>query len=136
MIFPSVAIAHILSCQHDDMIKSYDCMRIVRQWRNLSHPSFPKKTMDAMSEAIDNAAVVCYGVSAACEQKILQCSAHEMHLVTPRTLNHILSVVCTDKESANCRLECQYAHQTGVDMIPMMCVIGLGCHISVDALKL
>ena len=89
-----------------------------------------------MSEAIDNAAVVCYGVSAACERPNLQCSVHELHLVTPRTPNQICSVVCTDKESSNCRLECQYAHQTGVDMIPMMYVFGLGCHLCVDALKL
>ena len=46
--------------------------------------------MDAMSDAVDGAAAVCFGVSAAY------------------------------KESSNCRLEAQYAHQTGVDMIPMM----------------
>ena len=43
-----------------------------------------------MSDAVDGAAAVCFGVSAAY------------------------------KESSNCRLEAQYAHQTGVDMIPMM----------------
>eukprot|EP01043_Picozoa_sp_COSAG02_P059852 COSAG02_NODE_7703_length_2884_cov_6.940754_2_plen_99_part_00 len=98
--------------------------------------------MDAMSDAIDNAAVVCYGVSAACEQRpsvsvvILFCSALLLH-------TYSRSFASTDKDSANCRLEAQvhdipaelihlielfelihgitqYAHQTGTEMIPMM----------------
>ena len=44
----------------------------------------------AMSEAVDLSAAMCFGVSAAY------------------------------KESSNCRLEAQYGHQTGCDMIPMM----------------
>ena len=47
-------------------------------------------TMDAMSLAIDEAAVMLYGVSLAY------------------------------KESGNCRLEANYAHQQAVDMIPLM----------------
>ena len=46
--------------------------------------------MDAMSDAIEGAAVMLYGVSLAY------------------------------KESANCRLEANYAHQQELDMIPLM----------------
>ena len=37
-----------------------------------------------------------------------------------RLVHSPLLFACADKESSNCRLEAQYAHQTGVDMIPMM----------------
>jgi hypothetical protein len=47
-------------------------------------------TMDAMSEAVDAAEVMLFGVSK------------------------------EYKESGNCRLEAQYAHQKGVDMIPLV----------------
>ena len=47
-------------------------------------------TIDAMSDAIDNAAVIVFCV----------------------TLKY--------KESANCRLEAQYGHQLGVPMVPLM----------------
>ena len=47
-------------------------------------------TMDAMSDAIEGADVMLYGVSLAY------------------------------KESANCRLEANYAHQQELDMIPLM----------------
>ena len=47
-------------------------------------------TMDAMSDAIEGADVMLYGVS----------------------LQY--------KESANCRLEANYAHQQELDMIPLM----------------
>ena len=47
-------------------------------------------TMDAMSDAVDEAEVMLYGVS------------------------------LVYKESGNCRLESNYAHQQGVDMIPLM----------------
>ena len=46
--------------------------------------------MDAMSDAIEGADVMLYGVSLAY------------------------------KESANCRLEANYAHQQELDMIPLM----------------
>ena len=46
--------------------------------------------MDAMSDAVEGAEVVLYGVSRGY------------------------------KESANCRLEANYAHQQDVDMIPLM----------------
>ena len=35
----------------------------------------------------------------------------------PETLSEVVSA---DKESANCKLECLYAHSAGVEMIPMM----------------
>ena len=47
-------------------------------------------TVEAMSEAVEGAAVVCYGISQAY------------------------------KESTNCRLEAQYAFQQQVDMVPLM----------------
>ena len=47
--------------------------------------------MEAMSGAVDSAAAVLYGVS-------------ERY-----------------KESANCRLEANYAHQQEVEMIPLVC---------------
>jgi len=53
-------------------------------------------TMDAMSEGVDGAEVVLFGVSLAY------------------------------KESGNCRLEANYAHQQQVDMIPLMMEKGYG----------
>ena len=47
-------------------------------------------TVEAMSEAVEEAAVMCYGISEAY------------------------------KESANCRLEAQYAYQQQTDMVPLM----------------
>ena len=47
-------------------------------------------TVEAMADAVDNSAVVCYGISKAY------------------------------KESANCRLEAQYAFQQKKDMVPLM----------------
>ena len=47
-------------------------------------------TVEVMSEAVEDAAVMCYGISQAY------------------------------KESTNCRLEAQYAFQQEVDMIPLM----------------
>eukprot|EP01048_Picozoa_sp_COSAG05_P027902 COSAG05_NODE_8372_length_709_cov_1.291803_2_plen_108_part_00 len=47
-------------------------------------------TVEAMSAAVEKAAVICYGISQAY------------------------------KESANCRLEAQYAYQQKKDMIPLM----------------
>ena len=47
-------------------------------------------TVEAMSEAVEDAAVVCYGISQAY------------------------------KESTNCRMEAQYAHQQEKDMVPLM----------------
>lgn len=97
--------------------------------------------MDAMSDAIDNAAVVCYGVSAACERLCSDCSILLCWILLLHTDSR--SFASTDKDSANCRLEAQvhdipvelihliesfelthgitqYAHQTGTEMIPMM----------------
>merc|ERR1712028_65228 len=47
-------------------------------------------TVEAMSAAVEECAVMCYGISQAY------------------------------KESANCRLEAQYAHQQEKDMVPLM----------------
>jgi hypothetical protein len=47
-------------------------------------------TVEAMADAVEGAAVMCYGVSRAY------------------------------KESANCRMEAQYAHQQKKDMVPLM----------------
>jgi hypothetical protein len=47
-------------------------------------------TVDAMADAVDQSSFVCYGVSR------------------------------EYKESANCKLEALYAHQAGVNMVPMM----------------
>ena len=59
-------------------------------------------TIDAMSDAVDNAAVFLYGCSLAY------------------------------KESANCRLEANYAHQQQVEMIPLLMTEGYkptgACH--------
>ena len=55
-----------------------------------SSHSMKGSTVDAMSEAVDNAEVMLFCVSLAY------------------------------KESANCRLECQYGHQQEVSMIPLM----------------
>jgi len=51
-------------------------------------------TVEAMADAVEDAAVVCYGVSKAY------------------------------KESTNCRMEAQYAFQQQKDMIPLMLVEG------------
>ena len=37
-----------------------------------------------------------------------------------------LSLPMTDKESANCRMEANYAHQQELDMIPLMMTEGFG----------
>ena len=51
-------------------------------------------TVEAMADAVEGAAVMCYGISQAY------------------------------KESANCRMEAQYAHQQQKDMVPLMMVDG------------
>eukprot|EP01043_Picozoa_sp_COSAG02_P052531 COSAG02_NODE_5674_length_4138_cov_472.361228_2_plen_116_part_00 len=60
-------------------------------------------TVDAMSDAIDNAAVMLYGVSLACECIKYHCSA--VLAQHSSTLTHCDMSGCADKESANCRLE-------------------------------
>ena len=72
-------------------------------------------TVDAMSDAIDNADAMLYAVSeqvntAACQRLVsLGCVAHTDGVV-----------VFQYKESGNCRLEANYAHQQDVDMIPLL----------------
>lgn len=56
-----------------------------------------------MSDAIDNAAVMLYGVSLACECIKYHCSA--VLAQHSSTLTHCDMSGCADKESANCRLE-------------------------------
>ena len=58
------------------------------QWLDLD--SMKGSTIDSMSNAVDEAAIVLYGVS-------------QLY-----------------KESANCRLEANYAHQQQVDLVPLM----------------
>eukprot|EP01052_Picozoa_sp_SAG31_P008862 SAG31_NODE_454_length_15434_cov_39.578285_5_plen_360_part_00 len=70
-------------------------------------------TLDAMSEAVEGSDVMLYGVSKKCEW-------HAMQLDHALTLTALFSACCADKESVNCRLECQYGHQQKKDMIPLM----------------
>jgi hypothetical protein len=105
--------------------------------------------VDAMSDAIEGADVMLYGVSVACKSFALVC-----HLSKSPQINSGLCVYfATDKESANvsalsnlrasdnlpvcclpcicsnavavpcisqCRMEANYAHQQELDMIPLM----------------
>ena len=66
--------------------------------------------MDAMSDAVEGAEVMLYGVSNECEHRAQVLSL--LHHSDQKSLG-------SDKESANCRLEANYAHQQDVDMIPL-----------------
>ena len=69
-----------------------------RVWFDLDY--MKGSTLDAMSEAVEGAIVMLYGVSKKCTQ-------HSAQLHCALTLTRIFLVCCTDKESVNCRLECQ-----------------------------
>lgn len=63
-----------------------------------------------MSEAVDDADVLLYGVSLACENAPTYCRL----ALRSNVAVHVDE--CTDKESGNCRLEASYAHQQEVDV--------------------
>jgi hypothetical protein len=82
-------------------------------------------TMDAMAEAIDGAAVMLYAVPfntghfISCHfPRITVAPRGKMAYFTGRGAH--LQVSLAYKESSNCRLEANYAHQQEVDMIPLM----------------
>lgn len=78
------------------------------------------KLTDAMSEAIDNAAVMLCGVS----QRYKESANVSLMSCVPCTAiifdNHATHVVICAPSSCQCRLEANYAHQTKLDMIPLM----------------
>ena len=74
--------------------------------------------MDAMSEAVDNAAVLCYGVSAACERYSTDSVYVESCSVLTLQAHMIGHLMHTDKESANCRLEAQVREVCGAHTPP------------------
>ena len=104
-----VAVWHGLTCTNDGR----DVQRIMQRvndemikrgyltWFDLVN--MKGSTVDAMSDAIDNAAVMLYGVSLACECITYHCSA--VLVQQSSTLTHCDMSRCADKESANCRLE-------------------------------
>ena len=66
--------------------------------------------MDAMSDAIEGAEVLLYGVSLKYKESASEAATTHHGLTVP------LSCVCR----ADCRLEANYAHQQELDMIPLM----------------
>ncbi len=66
--------------------------------------------MDAMSDAIEGAEVLLYGVSLKYKESASEAATTSHGLTVP------LSCVCW----TDCRLEANYAHQQELDMIPLM----------------
>ena len=76
-----------------------------------------------ISDAIEGADVMLYAVSLSCECVAIceQCVSMFQDVVSLDVIwpGKSLRVCMTDKESANCRLEANYAHQQELDMIPL-----------------
>ena len=89
-------------------------------------------TVDSMSDAVENSAVCHILLESILEDalwfvKVWSAQCLNWPIVTrahaPRQV--ILSCLSLKyKESANCRLEVQYSHQRGVDLIPLMMEVG------------
>jgi len=76
---------------HQDVIKRLNTALKARSYNVwIDIEKMQGSTVEAMSAAVEDAAVICYGISHAY------------------------------KESANCRLEAQYAYQQQKDMVPLM----------------
>jgi hypothetical protein len=76
---------------HQDVIKRVHASLVRRGYTTwIDVEKMQGSTVEAMAGAVEGAAVMCYGISRAY------------------------------KESANCRLEAQYAHQREKDMVPLM----------------
>ena len=75
--------------------------------------------MDAMSEAIEGADVMLYGVSRAYKE-----SANVRRQAVLIFMRHLSYMACSPCVSTTmngqCRLEANYAHQQELDMIPLM----------------
>ena len=78
-------------------------------------------TMDAMSDAIEGAAVMLYGISKAYKESVNVStqSPYSTRVVLPYRLT-LASHVCENETAFQCRLEANYAHQQELDMIPLM----------------
>eukprot|EP01046_Picozoa_sp_COSAG06_P058197 COSAG06_NODE_11603_length_1486_cov_4.829128_3_plen_110_part_00 len=79
--------------------------------------------MDAMSDAIEGADVMLYGVSLAYKESAnvsglsnLRVSSSLSGSSSPRTHSNTVAVACV----LQCRMEANYAHQQELDMIPLM----------------
>ena len=65
-----------------------------------------------MSDAIDNAEVMLFGVSLACESLVMRLHFYlPPPILSEQPLNAECMCLSADKESGNCRLEANYAHQ-------------------------
>jgi hypothetical protein len=82
--------------------------------------SMKGSTIDAMSDAVDHAAVMLYGVSKRCLLPSPHCCAHSCAHCRAHSCANCTLLCARYKESANCRLEANYAHQRQVDMVPLM----------------
>ena len=75
--------------------------------------------MDAMSDAIEGADVMLYGVSLQYKESANVRGQTVLHLVW-----HLSNMVCSLQNcidvNIQCRLEANYAHQQELDMIPLM----------------
>eukprot|EP01047_Picozoa_sp_COSAG01_P005801 COSAG01_NODE_202_length_22130_cov_167.927239_21_plen_2422_part_01 len=91
---PVTAIEHLMlsyNWDHQDIIKRIHTSLVRRGYTTwIDVEKMQGSTVEAMADAVEGAAVMCYGVSRAY------------------------------KESANCRLEAQYAYQREKDMVPLM----------------
>eukprot|EP01047_Picozoa_sp_COSAG01_P033239 COSAG01_NODE_2437_length_7694_cov_47.587887_5_plen_1699_part_01 len=90
----STDIAHIMlsyNWDHQDVIKRINASLVSRGYTTwIDVERMQGSTVEAMADAVEGAAVMCYGVSRAY------------------------------KESASCRMEAQYAYQQKKDMVPLM----------------
>jgi hypothetical protein len=90
----ATAVEHIMlsyNWDHQDVIKRVHASLVHRGYTTwIDVEKMQGSTVEAMAGAVEGAAVMCYGISRAY------------------------------KESANCRMEAQYAHQREKDMVPLM----------------
>eukprot|EP01047_Picozoa_sp_COSAG01_P042494 COSAG01_NODE_3714_length_5769_cov_15.948501_2_plen_1619_part_01 len=89
-----VSLLHVMlsyNWDHQDVIKRVHASLVRRGYTTwIDVEKMQGSTVEAMADAVEGAAVMCYGVSRAY------------------------------KESANCRLEAQYAYQREKDMVPLL----------------
>ena len=72
-----------------------------------------------ISDAIEGADAMLYAVSLSCECRSASNVCQRFSFFRVSGSDRSLRICMTDKESANCRLEANYAHQQELDMIPL-----------------
>lgn len=97
---------------------------------SLAHDAVKGSTIDAMSDAIEGAAVMLYGVSLCYKESVNVCSDVVAHVSSigvalirvPLSgyLTHVWTVTSVSALFSQCRLEGSYAHKIQLDMVPLM----------------